>query len=104
MFRILGLIIRLVVVPVSNLGSSLSSFFSNLATDATKAFASTQTQCSVGTTLVGNQCLPTTAVNSLALQAAASANPNALSSLISYLPLLIGGVVLMMVMNSGHGR
>jgi hypothetical protein len=78
------------------LGSSIASIFSSLGTAAAKAFASTQTQCSVGTTLVGNQCLPTTTVNSLALQAASSATVN---SLMSYAPLLIGLVAVMAVMN-----
>jgi hypothetical protein len=85
----------------SSAWTSIANMFSSLGNAATKAFASTQTQCSVGTTLVGNQCLPTTAVNSLALQSATSLTT---SSLMSYAPLLIGLVVVVMVMNASKGH
>jgi hypothetical protein len=82
--------------------NAISNFFSNLVNDATKAFSSTQTQCSIGTTLVGNQCLPTSTVNALAL----SANPSAaiMSSLSGFLPLIMGGVALVFIMNMSKGR
>lgn len=83
----------------SSFGTALANMFSSLGASATRAFASTQTQCSVGTTLVGNQCLPTTAVNALI----ASSNPAfSASSLMSYAPLLIGLVVVVVVMNASH--
>jgi hypothetical protein len=85
----------------SNLGASIAAMFSNLGTAAAKAFSSTQTQCSVGTTLVGNQCLPSTAVNALV---ASSSTAALTSSLMSYAPLLIGLVVVVMVMNASKSH
>ena len=92
------------VNPNATPWSSIAAAISSIGASAAKAFGATQVQCSVGTTLIGNQCLPTTAVNALNAQAAASSGVLALSSVSSYLPLLLIGGVVLFFMSSASSR